>query len=152
MIKCIIIDDEPMALRVLDLSNPTNPEEILSVPIPDYQPLSPSVVIAQGDWLYMIFSNQGLKLFDISQPRNPVEVFVTIEGIPFLSAQTMAVDGDVMIINGSIVLDISDPTTPTFIGMAFERIEPWTCDIVGDRVYVATRFHGIWVYELDRGD
>ena len=145
-------DDAPLSLRVLDLSNAAQPTEILSMPIPDYQPLSPSEVIAQGDWLYMILGNQGLKLFDISEPRAPVEVSVTIEGIPFLSAQTMAVDGDVMIINGSIVLDISDPTTPTFIGMAFERMEPWTCDIVGDRVYVATRFHGIWVYELDRGD
>jgi len=145
-------DDEPMALRVLDLSNPTGPAEILSTPIPDYQPLSPSEVIAQGDWLYMSFGNQGLKLFNISQPRNPVQVSVTVEGIPFLSAQTMAVDGNTMIVNGSIVLDISEPTNPTFIGMAFERMEPWTCDIEGDRVYVATRFHGIWVYELDRGD
>ena len=96
----------------------------------------------------MTLGNQGLKLFDISEPRNPVEVPVSIQGIPFLSAQTMTVDEDTMIINGSIVLDISDPTTPKFIGMAFERMEPWTCDIEGDSVYVATRFHGIWVYEL----
>lgn len=141
-------DDEPLSLRVLDLSNPSQPTEILTIAIPEYQPLDPSDVIVQGEWLYMILGNQGLKLFDISNPRNPEEVPVTIQGIPFISAQTMAVDGDTMIINGSIVLDISDPTTPTFIGMAFERMEPWTCDIEGDRVYVATRFHGIWVYEL----
>ena len=141
-------DDAPLSLRVLDLSNAAQPTEILSMPIPDYQPLSPSEVIAQGDWLYMILGNQGLKLFDISEPRAPVGVPVSIEGIPFLSAQTMVVDGNTMIINGFIVLDISNPTAPVFIGIAFERIEPWTCDIEGDRVYVATRFHGIWVYEL----
>ena len=145
-------DDAPLSLRVLDLSNAAQPTEILSMPIPDYQPLDPSAVIAQGDWLYMILGNQGLKLFDISEPRAPVEVPVSIEGIPFLSAQTMVVDGNTMIINGFIVLDISNPTAPFFTGMAFERMEPWTCDIEGDRVYVATRFHGIWVYELDRGD
>jgi hypothetical protein len=63
----------------------------------------------------------------------------------------MVVDGNTMIINGFIVLDISNPTAPVFIGMAFERMEPWTCDIDGDRVYVATRFHGLYVYQLTRG-
>ena len=145
-------EPEPFALRILDISRPEQPVLVNSIVIPEFQPLSRSDVISSGERLYVGIGFAGLKLFDISDLLNPVEVLMPIDPSLTSYAFRLAIEGSTLLINAAMALDIKDRDVPSLLGIAMETIEPWTCDMEGDRVYIGTVFHGLYVYELDRGN
>jgi hypothetical protein len=57
-------------LRVIDISNPTNPVEIGSYDTPG----EAFGVYVSGNFAYVADRDSGLRVIDISNPKNPVEI------------------------------------------------------------------------------
>jgi hypothetical protein len=55
-------EPEPLSLRIIDISNPSQPALINSLPMPELIPMSPSGIQVSGDWLYLGLGMNGLKV------------------------------------------------------------------------------------------
>jgi hypothetical protein len=141
-------DLEPLSLRIIDISNPSQPKVYKSLPLPALIPLSPSGVQVSGDWLYLGLGMNGLKMFDIRDPRNPIETPITSTSWLSPYVHKLAIQGTTLILNGNMAYDISDPVSPNLIGIAYEAQDAWNADISGDVVYIVTKFTGIYVYRM----
>lgn len=141
-------DPEPLSLRILDISQPAQPVLVNSIAIPEFQPLFPSDLMAVGERLYIGIGYAGLKIFDIGDPFNPLEVLLPPDPVLTPYAFKMTSEGSTLFINGNMAYTIQNPDAPRMVGMAPEVLEAWTCDMEGDLVYIATKFHGIYVYRL----
>jgi hypothetical protein len=70
------------ALKVLDLSNPAAPTLVGSYqtprsrifPPPDLGVYAPARAVAKGDYAYVAWNSDGLRVLDVSSPSNPVEL------------------------------------------------------------------------------
>ncbi|HEX8684544.1 MAG TPA: carboxypeptidase regulatory-like domain-containing protein, partial [Ardenticatenaceae bacterium] len=103
-------------LRVIDVSNPTNPTEAGSYTFPDEEgAVSTNDVAIAGDYAY-VTSSHGLRVIDVSNPDNMHEVGRTLQG-----AGEIAISGGYAYLSsGSIrIVDISTPTAPVVVGEYF---------------------------------
>lgn len=141
-------DPEPLCLRIVDISNPSQPVLINSLSMPELMPLSPSGIQVHGDWLYLGLGMSGFKLYDIRDPRNPLETRITSTSWLSPYAHKIAIEGSTLILNGNMAYDISDPTSPNLVGIANEAQDSWTAYISGDFVYIVTKFTGLYVYQI----
>ena len=139
-------EPEPLSLRIIDISNPSQLALISSLSMPELLPLSPSGIQVTGDWLYLGFGMSGLKLYDIRDPRNPLETPTTSPSWPMPYAFKLAVDGSRLMVNGNMAYDISDPTSPNLVGVANEAIDAWNAYFTDDVVFIATKLTGVYVY------
>ncbi|MEO0100578.1 MAG: hypothetical protein ABIL04_06220 [candidate division WOR-3 bacterium] len=64
------VADGYAGLRVIDISNPTNPQEVGSYDTPDYA----SGVYILSPYTYVADRDAGLRVIDVSEPKNPQEV------------------------------------------------------------------------------
>ena len=105
-----------------------------------------------GDWLYVSLGMGGLKLYNISDPRNPIETPISTGLWLTPYAHKLAATGSTLFINGNMAYNISEPTTLDVIGIAYEAQDAWTAQMVDDLVYIVTKFNGIYVYRMERSD
>jgi hypothetical protein len=138
-------------LRIVDLSNPAvQPVEVGAyyTPYPGY----PSDVEVAGGFAYVATWGSGLRVLDVSNPAQPVEVgaFDTprVEGYNnVLYVQEVAIGGNFAYAGGSIyglqMVDVSDPTQPVEVGV-YDAI-PLIRDFVmsADTLYVAAGEDGL---------
>ncbi len=132
-------------LQVLDLSNPSSPVVTATVPVSGqiYQ------LSVSGDYLYAADYRAGLRVFDISDPGQPIEV-----GRPPSPASALAVEasaGRVYVggAKGLSVFGTSSPTEPVEIGSDFTFGS--TADVVsaGRYAYVAAMGEGLRIVDLE---
>ncbi len=147
-------DPEPLSLRILDISNPALPQLIKSIPIPALQTgiRTRTGICVNGDRLYIGTGMGGLKVYDITSPFDPVEIFVPAFSTLSPYASALSTADSILFINGNMAIDISDPDDPKLLAMATEAIEAWDCDQAGDLVFIATSFHGVYAYQLNISD
>lgn len=96
-------------LYVHDIKNIFQPVLIRTLPIP-----SPEGMGLEGSTLYICCNNDGLKVFNVANPANPVEI-KTITGAYFIDVIPY---GNLLICyvsTGIRLYDISNPTDPVFI-------------------------------------
>lgn len=96
-------------LYVHDIKNIVQPVLIKTLPLPNPEGLGLS-----GSTLYICCNNDGLKVFNVANPSNPVEI-KTITGAYF---KDVIPYGDLLICyvsSGISLYDISNPTNPVFI-------------------------------------
>jgi hypothetical protein len=103
-------------LAVLDVSDPTAPTQVYSYTLPpsdQYDPPAPDLALID-DYLYLISASTGLRIFDISEPSQLVEVKTDQE----IAGEHLVVDNDYAYVatKGLQILDISDPASPTIVG------------------------------------
>ena len=143
--------EEPLSLRVIDISSPFNPVPGAVIPFPQRTPIGMGSwdVQASQDRLYISLSMMELKVFDISDPASPVDM----GNFPvyFSGGGKMAVEGGVLAAGVVQAYDVSQDGQPVMIASApMEKapMEAWSYDIVDDLVYVATSRHGLYVYRI----
>ncbi len=101
-------------LGVLDLSDPTAPLQANSVDLlPDLQEVHLEMM---ADHLYLVSAATGLRVFDVSEPPNLVEVDTGLD----ISGKHMALrDGHAYVAGqGLHILDASDPARSVMVGAA----------------------------------
>ncbi|MDW8069364.1 MAG: hypothetical protein RML46_10650 [Anaerolineae bacterium] len=123
------------ALRVLDISNPSNPQVIGFCHLP--WGIGGAVALA-GDYAYVANDDGGLRIVRVADPRNPTEVarFFVLGYVRGLAKKDRVLYASGFLTHTRI-LDISDPSRPTpvgfypaFTGKAF-RVE-------GNHLYLGT--------------
>jgi hypothetical protein len=137
---------EPLSLRIMDISEGSNPQVVKVIPIPELQMMSPSDVSTSEKELYLSVGIAGIQRYDISQPQDPVEVPMEKTLIPY--AFQLNLEMPYLIVNGNMVLDVSDGEHPQMIGYAMETLEARSCDMIGDMLFIATNAHGVYAYRL----
>mgnify|MGYP001237377857 FL=1 len=118
------VADFDQGLRVIDISDPAEPVEVGFYDPPAGESISVAVV---GDYAYLADSTftgvgGGLRVVDISNPAAPTEVgyHTTL----CRAANDVVVAGDYAYVAAKgchlVILDISEPTNPTFTGMLYK--------------------------------
>jgi hypothetical protein len=138
-------DPESLALRVFDISDPTNPVESGTYPVP-IQPLSPTDLRVAGDNLYLSLSMQGIMGFDISDPLKPVEIG-NLPGTNFTASPSLDWSDPYLIHGGMMLYDVSHTPIPELTSLA-NLPGAWAADAVDDKLYIVTEFQGMYVYQL----
>ncbi|MBE0697698.1 MAG: hypothetical protein IH586_12320 [Anaerolineaceae bacterium] len=136
---------EPISLRVFDLSDPRQPEEINTIPIPEIKNRMGPILITEIDRLYVGIPVQGILVYDISEPSKPERITT----IPIMTGvEGMGKDKQYFFFSGISAYNISDVHKPEFAGV-FGGIQAWDFAIKQDLVFVATTFQGMYVFRFD---
>jgi len=148
-----IADDT--ALRVINVSDPTNPVEV-----GHYDGLTNALDVAvSGSYAYVVDGTNGLWVFNISTPASPVQVgrlTTTSQQQPFLS-KSIALKGAYAIIGtyaqGTRFVSVANPAQPVEVALQYGAL--WGADVGldGDYAYVADLYGDTWIYDvLDPAD
>ena len=135
----------PEGLSVIDISNLTNIQEVNF--LSNYTGLAPSA--HQGNYLFAGGREDGLTIFDVSNPINPYIINQTSDGHG--SALQVALDGNFAFLtdedDGLEVYDISDLVNPQLIAKYDFDAIAIHLRIMNSKVYVGTT-KGLSVLEL----
>ncbi len=104
---------EGAALKILDISDPSNPVQLSRLPLPDMV----QAIFIQADFAYIANSYRGLQIVDVQNPTHPILVgnldtlgntldVIVVEGKAYLA------DG----YEGLQIIDVSNPATPLQLG------------------------------------
>ncbi|NQT34684.1 T9SS type A sorting domain-containing protein, partial [bacterium] len=107
-------------IRIIDVSDPEHPDSIGFIETDEYV----RDVNIQGDYLYMLSDEQELKMFDISEPGDVIQVGSLEIDEEYLQTRAISVSGNLLYLicghwynEGTFyIIDISDPTNPVEIG------------------------------------
>ena len=129
------VADGSSGLRIIDISNPSSPNEIshLSSASTNYV----SIVIS-GNYAYLAGGYGGLRIINISDPANPVEVGYSItsdyaSGICVKDKYAYIAAGT----TGLCIFDITNPTAPIEAGSNITQSPAVSVAVSGNYVYVS---------------
>ncbi len=132
-------------LYVLDISSPSSPVPVASVPLPNYS----SDVCVSGDFAYVAEFGDGLRIFDISDPSVPR--FVASYDTPGI-ARGVYVTGRYAYVAddeaGLQVIDVSDPSVPRFVASYDTPGIARGVYVTGRYAYVADGVAGLQVIDV----
>lgn len=129
-----LVGSEWWSMEIIDVTNPQQP-----IRVGEYSTVFPTHRILVRDQIAFVLSdNIGLHVVDFSNPANPVRIGQYNMCCPG-NAELI---GDLMYVRSSgwILLDISDPTSPTFVAHVPELNAVKRMSIVQDRLYAAMEF------------
>ena len=114
-----IVDNFAEDLKVIDVSDPTNPSLSGSVNVGPSPNSDPRAVVAQGNYAYVLEDNDNrLRIFDVSDPTNPS--FTGNLGIGGEPTSISVIGNYAYIVdkgsNDLKVVDVSTPASPTLSG------------------------------------
>ena len=145
----IIPSDTPVPATPTISPTPTLPVQITLVGLND-ELGAPNDVYAAGDYAYIADRTNGLRVVDISDPANPVEVgsydppgSTLGSGVFFSDPYVYLADG-----LGLLVLDVSDPTAPTEAGFYNSIGFAIKVELDGDYAFVAGREGGLNIADI----
>jgi|GEM_PF-991867 len=137
------VADGARRLRVVRISNPRQPEEILTL---DIQSVVEEMAFA-GDRLYLATGERGLVILDVSNPSQPAELAMVPQPGPVLDVALVGnlfaylAEGEA----GLRVLNVSQPEAPREVG-AYGRPLAASQVVVSDGlVYLADRDVGLYL-------
>ena len=131
--------------EIIDVSNASSPVQIVSIDTGYYVERAEII----DDFLYLMVED-GIKIFDISQINDPVLLGEYIDD--FYNLDSFAVHNEKIYIadwTGIIVIDISDPTSPSFITMNPNFLLPHNISIQNDILYLCGIFSGFSMYDIE---
>jgi len=106
--------DLPNHLRIVDVSDPTNPVEIAGYGLSK----TPTDIAISGKYAYITLGTAGLDILDISNPLAPVVIFNQPVGD---NASSVLVDGDFVYMTslgeGIYVVDAENPASPYLLSL-----------------------------------
>ena len=142
--------DQYFGLKVIDISNPSNPTGVGFLYMPDYAmgvAVRDTLAYVADDW------SGGLRIVNVSDPTNPVEIG---------SCQTpdyaldVAVSGNYAYVaddlSGLRIIDISNPTAPWEVGFYDTPGDAWHVAIDGHCAVVADYDSGFYVIDVTYPD
>jgi hypothetical protein len=148
-------------LRVVDVSNPTQPVEVGLIS-PDEGAIVD--VAVSGDWAYLVNPQTGLQIVDISEPAQPQVIGLAPRGWGFAIAPSQADSPHVYVAFGSCssivnecaggvhVIDASNPAAPQPM-LSAELPLPFSADLVASQqhLYILTA-QGLSVLNISTPD
>ena len=150
------ITDGSYGMRVVDISDPSNPTEVGHLPAND----NSYAIAVSGSYAYVTDLNTGLKIVDISTPSSPnlLSTVTTWNRAwevaiykPTPSSQTtyaLLSDGS----GGLRVIDVSDPNSPVEKGRLSSRNYTYAASVSGTTAYVADGSGGLVVVDISDPD
>lgn len=130
--------------EIIDVSNASSPVQIVSIPT-DYYVERAEII---EDFLYLMVED-GIKIFDISQINDPVLLGEYIDD--FYNLDSFAVHNEKIYIadwGGLYEIDVSDPTSPSFIAMNPNFLLPQNISIHDDILYLCDFFYGFSMFDI----
>jgi len=129
-------------LRILDISDPTNPTEVSSFDAPSYI----SCLARAGQYVYLAergwwdgsqYAGGGLRIIDVSNISSPEQVgYLSMPGL----AEGVAVTGEHVYLayrdEGLRIINVSDPTNPVQVGSLASQEWYQYQDVTTDKHYV----------------
>ncbi len=116
--------DRPSKLKVVDVGDPFNPEQISTFALPGHV----EGVVVSGDYAFLASGASGMHVVDVSDPSAPMQVAqVETQGY----AGAIAMDGNHVCVTtnhgpeGMEVFDVTDPTVPVSVGFVRQRHGPY---------------------------
>jgi hypothetical protein len=142
----------PDGMWVIGVGDPENPSAVAFIPAE----ISNDVCV-QGNYAYVAFHNHpnwdssGVKIIDISNPFDPVEVGFCVTGsIPF----AVGVSGNYVYLAdlqsefGLSVIDVSQPENPVEVGRCHDATHNTRMAVSGDHVFLSNSNHGFSVVNV----
>ena len=141
------------SLSVYDISNPTAPALLSSLPVPNYV----MDVRIRGSLVYVACRDFGLKIIDISTPSSPKELGSLALAVQSTSLATI---GNYVLVaharNGLAVVDVTDPLAPRlakdvtvpYYGPGGSSNSGNWIDISGNFAYLAEGSGGLVIYDV----
>ncbi len=132
-------------LQVVDISDPENPTNASYYYTSDYA----YSVFVDGNFAYIADGEAGLQIVNITDPVDPT--LAGSYGYNINDARDVFVLGDYAYfvdISSLIVLDISDPTNPTYKGNFTTRGYAYGVFVDGDYAYIADGDSGLTVADI----
>jgi hypothetical protein len=135
----------PMGLIVVDVSDPTHPHRVGSVPLLGYA----KGVFVSGGYAYVADGYAGLRVIDVSDPAHPHEVgfYDTpsyAKGVFVSGGYAYVADGYA----GLRVIDVSDPAHPYEVGFYDTTEYPVGVFVSGGYAYVTDGYAGLRVIDV----
>jgi len=130
-------------LRVFDIEDPVTLTEVGALDDSSYA----QAIAYQNDFVYLVEMYGGFRIVDVAEPTAPV-VLSTTPLYPYPDTRIDVAGGFAYVseTDGIVVIGISDPTQPTFVGMA-SGVEAHDLVADGAHVYVAALPDGLKIYE-----
>jgi len=132
-------------LEIVDLSSPSRPARVGSVPIPGEAWNPVQGVAVRAGTLYLARGDQGLQVYDLTDPLAPALVAEVQDGSARRLVRRLArlyVGGD----DGLLIYALSSAQTPSLIGSWSEPgVGVTDVEIVGNTAYLAT---AEWDYDV----
>jgi hypothetical protein len=137
------VGDGARRLRVIRISDPRQPEEVLAL---DIQSSIEDMAFA-GNRLYLAAGERGLVILDVTDPDQPAELAVIAQPGP---VRDVAVVGNVFAYlaegeAGLRVLNVSQPETPREVGSYGRPLDARQVVVADGRVYLADRDIGLYL-------
>jgi hypothetical protein len=133
-------------IQILDITNPYLPLWGGRIHI---LPLGLEDLVASGNFLYVAAWNFGLKVIDVSDPANPIEIGSldspgSALGISISGIYAYLADGDY----GLVIINISDPTQPFMVGSIDTPGTAYDVVVSGNYAYVVDDAKGLRVINI----
>jgi len=131
--------------EIINVSNASSPVQIVSIETGYYVERAEII----EDFLYLMVED-GIKIFDISQINDPVLLGEYIND--FYNLDSFAVYNEKIYIadwSDITVINISDPTNPSFISMNPNFLLPHNISIQNDILYLCGIFSGFSMYDIE---
>jgi hypothetical protein len=156
-------------MRIYDVSDPTHPQNVGhapeiamaasfgiavsgSIPIASPQSLRTKLFGKSkmgARYAFLANYNDGLRIYDVSNPANPKRLAHVNDGGTALDA---TVSGNYVYLandyDGLRIYDFSDPANPICVGRANDMGYPWGVVVIGNNAYVADNFHGFSIFDV----
>jgi hypothetical protein len=139
------VADSAGGLRVIDITNPTNPVEVGSYETPDWA----LQVDISGNYAYIANEFTGLWVVDISNPVQPVLAgsYITPAG-----PEDLEILGNYAYVANSwlglLIMDVSNPAMPLGVGMVDTPGAAYRVAVSGNYAYVADIDGGLRVIDI----
>lgn len=128
-------------VRILDISNPSQPTEVSTIVLDNPMAWTPRDVAIAGHYAYVAESSQGLRILDISDPANPVDLGRyadrTVAGVAVVGHYAYC-GVNLVTDPGLAVVDISNPAAPQEVGFYETKSYPEQVRVRGNYAYLAT--------------
>lgn len=139
----LYVADGSAGLRVLDISDPANPQPIGSFDTPG----EAFDVVVDGDFAYVADGSAGLRVLDVSDPATPVSLIAQVIAGTALSLTQV---GDFLYVGTDVAVVavfIADPAIPLVFGSAGVAGGAKAIEYRGDRLFVAAGASGLHILD-----
>ncbi len=132
-------------VQVVDVSNPTNPQNITFIPL-ENESFESAV---GGHFLYIANDESGVAVFDVSNPASPQKVTVIdlpgrSVGLEVAPPYLFVALGD----DGFAIVNIANPAQPEVTALEINGSWIEHVAVEGDRLYAAAKKEGVYIYDI----
>ncbi len=143
----VFLESNGDSFKVLNISDPTDPYEVATEELF----YNGKGVDMAGDYAYVACMYDGMRVYDISNPSDPV-LAGTIETT---KAEDVYVEGNIVYVadrtGGLRVVDVTNPAAPSLTGR-IKKAHQEHIDVIGDYAYVADGEFGCTIYDISNSE